>query len=545
MSRDSATGIYTRVSNSFSQPVTGTTIDPSDADTFFDDVEAAMNSFIGTSTTSLAIGAGPKTFTTQTGKTFIPGTFVQAISQASAANYMYGTVTSYDSVTGALVLDVVVVGGSGTLADWNIFFSGARGGVGTAATIAAGTTTTGAAGTSAAASNSGTSSAAILDFTIPRGADAGLRYAFESSTSMAAPASGGLRLNNAALASVTAIAVNATNSDAVDVSDWIATWDDSTNTVKGYVEVRKEGSGAVLGHYQLTSVTDNTTWLEFAVTYVSGSGSFTAADSLYLTPYLTGNAGTNGAVAVSGTPTVNQITAWVDATTVKGVSITGLVKGNGASAPAAATQGVDYYAPSGTDVDVADGGTGSSTAAGALTNLTARGQGKETIFIPAAAMISRTTNGAASGSVEMTTNKNMFVTKDFDASTQEFCQFEVFLPKSWNLGTVTFRCLWSHASTTTNFGVVFGLAGVARSDDDAGDVAFGTAQTCTDTGGTTNDIYISPESSAITIAGTPAAGDSVQFQIARNVSDGSDTMAIDARLHGIQLFFTTNAVTDA
>lgn len=166
---------------------------------------------------------------------------------------------------------------------------------GTAATITAGTTTTGNAGTSATASNSGTSNAAILDFTIPRGADAGIRYAFESSTSMAAPASGGLRLNSASLASVTAIAVNATNSDAVDVSDFIATWDDSTNTVKGYVEVRKEGSGAVLGLYQLTSVTDNTTWLQLAVTYVSGSGSFTAADSLYLTPYRTGNKGADGA----------------------------------------------------------------------------------------------------------------------------------------------------------------------------------------------------------------------------------------------------------
>ncbi len=178
---------------------------------------------------------------------------------------------------------------------------------GAAATIAAGTTTTGNAGTSASASNSGTSSAAILDFTIPRGADAGLRYAFESSTSMAAPASGGLRLNNAALASVTAIAVNATNSDAVDVSDFIATWDDSTNTVKGYVEVRKEGSGAVLGLYQLTSVTDNTTWLQLAVTYVSGSGSFTAADSLYLTPYRTGNKGADGTIAGSTGATDNAV----------------------------------------------------------------------------------------------------------------------------------------------------------------------------------------------------------------------------------------------
>lgn len=344
MARNSSTGIYTRVDNSFSNPVTGTTIDPADADTFFDDVEASMNSFIGTSTTSLTIGTGTKAFTTQTTKTFLTGTFVQAISQANSANYMYGTVTSYDSGTGVLTLNVVTTGGSGTLADWLLVMAGARGGTGVAATATSGSTATGSAGSSAAVNNSGSTSAAVFDFTIPRGADAGLRYAFESSTSMAAPASGGLRLNNASLASVTAISVNATNSDAVDVSDFIATWDDSTNTVKGYVEVRKEGSGAVLGLYQLTSVTDNSTWLQFAVTYVSGSGSFTAADSLYLTPYRTGNAGTNGAVAISGTPTVNQFANWTDATTIKGTSITGLVKGNGASAPTAAVAGTDYQA---------------------------------------------------------------------------------------------------------------------------------------------------------------------------------------------------------
>lgn len=172
-------------------------------------------------------------------------------------------------------------------------------------------------------------------------------------------------------------------------------------------------------------------------------------------------------------------------------------------------------------------------------------QGKHTIWVPATAMVARTTNGAASGTAEMSTNKNMVKTLDFDTSTQEFAQFEIAMPKSWDEGTVTFQPVWSHASTSTNFGVVWALQGVATSDDDAMDVAFGTEQTSTDTGGTTNDRYIGPESSAITIGGTPAEGDVVQFQIKRNVSDGSDTMAIDARLHGVKLYITLNAKTDA
>lgn len=47
--------------------------------------------------------------------------------------------------------------------------TGATGATGTAATVAAGTTTTGAAGTDADVANSGTSAAAVFDFTIPRG----------------------------------------------------------------------------------------------------------------------------------------------------------------------------------------------------------------------------------------------------------------------------------------------------------------------------------------------------------------------------------------
>jgi hypothetical protein len=53
-----------------------------------------------------------------------------------------------------------------------------------------------------------------------------------------------------------------------------------------------------------------------------------------------------------------------------GVStLTGIVKGNGISAFSAAVEGTDYYAPSGTDVAVTDGGTGASDASGARTNL--------------------------------------------------------------------------------------------------------------------------------------------------------------------------------
>lgn len=173
-------------------------------------------------------------------------------------------------------------------------------------------------------------------------------------------------------------------------------------------------------------------------------------------------------------------------------------------------------------------------------------QGTHTIWIPASAMVARTTNGAAAGTAETTTNKVMLKTLDFDASTIEYAQFQVRMPKSWDEGTVTAVFVWSHASTTTNFKVSWGLQGVALSDDDAGDAAFGTAIYSNDTGGTTDDIYVSPTTAAITIAGTPAAEDLVVFQVLRKADDATnDTLAIDARLHGVTVYYTVNAGDDA
>lgn len=170
------------------------------------------------------------------------------------------------------------------------------------------------------------------------------------------------------------------------------------------------------------------------------------------------------------------------------------------------------------------------------------GIGKQTVWVPAGAMTARTTNGAASGTTESTTNKVMNKVLDFDTTTQEFAQFTVAFPKGWNEGTVTFIPYWTAASGSG--GVTWGLAGVAVSDDDVIDAAFGTAQTSADTLIATTDVHVGPESSAITIAGTPAAGDIVYFQVNRTVADANDTLAADARLIGIKLIYTIDSNVD-
>ncbi len=172
--------------------------------------------------------------------------------------------------------------------------------------------------------------------------------------------------------------------------------------------------------------------------------------------------------------------------------------------------------------------------------------GRYPMWIPAAAMKPRNSNGCASlATVETSTNKVNLNTLDFDATADEYAQFTFPAIKGWDKSTITVKFAWKHASTTTNFGVRWTAAGVALSDADDGDTAFGTAQTVDDTGGTTNKIYWSAETAALTIAGTPATGDLVFMQVGRVGSNSAqDTMAIDAGLFGVLLYLNMTAPTE-
>ena len=170
--------------------------------------------------------------------------------------------------------------------------------------------------------------------------------------------------------------------------------------------------------------------------------------------------------------------------------------------------------------------------------------GKETIWVPSNAMTPTTSNGAERATVETTSGRPDMQVLDFDKDSDEFAQFAVAFPKSWNLGTVTFQCFWSGLAATT--GVAISLEGVAMNDNETIDVAYGTAVVVTDDAqGAVEELLVTAESGAVTIAGTAADNDLCYFRVGRDVSDGNDDMAGDMRLHGIKIFFTTDAANDA
>jgi hypothetical protein len=169
--------------------------------------------------------------------------------------------------------------------------------------------------------------------------------------------------------------------------------------------------------------------------------------------------------------------------------------------------------------------------------------GKETIWVPAVAMYPNSTSGAEAAQVELS-NGPEIKTLDFDASSDENVQFAVAFPKSWNAGTVTFQAFFT--ATSTNTGTTkFVLAGVALADNGDLNTAFGTAvgPAAKAHSGTSNDLDVTAESGAVTIAGSPGDDEYVFFQLTRDVSE--DDLSADARLLGVKLFFTTDSANDA
>jgi hypothetical protein len=164
------------------------------------------------------------------------------------------------------------------------------------------------------------------------------------------------------------------------------------------------------------------------------------------------------------------------------------------------------------------------------------GGGSSNIWIPASEWIPRTTNGCGINSLESTTNRVNYDVLEFDPAVVEYAQAMVTLPNNWNAGTVTAKFHWTAASGSGD--VVWQLSGRAYANDDAIDQATGTAQSSTDTLTAANDLDISPATSAITLAGTAANGNPVVFELSRNATAGGDTLAVDARLIGVEISYT-------
>lgn len=122
----------------------------------------------------------------------------------------------------------------------------------------------------------------------------GLSYRFSASTS-GNPGTGRILVNNATLASATALNISETDDFGAGMSAFLATWDDSTSTTKGHIHFWKVGDPSTFAIYAVSgTLTDSGTYDEFTVSHVASNGTFATGDYLSVLFYRTGDRGDAG-----------------------------------------------------------------------------------------------------------------------------------------------------------------------------------------------------------------------------------------------------------
>ena len=138
----------------------------------------------------------------------------------------------------------------------------------------------------------------------PAGADgrnAGLRYAYLTNTEETDPGASKLKFNKATLSEATVLRISETDGDGAALAALLATWDDSTSTIRGHLTMRKDSNPTVFVAFSISgAVTDKGTWDTFAVSYITGSGAFGNNDVVKLEFRPKGDKGDTGEKGSTG-----------------------------------------------------------------------------------------------------------------------------------------------------------------------------------------------------------------------------------------------------
>jgi hypothetical protein len=109
-----------------------------------------------------------------------------------------------------------------------------------------------------------------------QGDKGGLRYDFDTSTTLADPATGKIRFNNSTIGSVSSIAISSLTIEEADVSDYFVALSDALTSelsvIKYYMVINSNlNDDSTYAIFAITDVTNNGTWLELDADYISGT----------------------------------------------------------------------------------------------------------------------------------------------------------------------------------------------------------------------------------------------------------------------------------
>ena len=163
--------------------------------------------------------------------------------------------------------------------------------------------TTGPTSSQISSAESDAAAAAASAVTAANEASAAMpKYTFSTTTTVADPGVGKLRLNHATPSSASVIIIDDQTADTgnPNVEDWLKGFDDSTSTIKGYVRLVEPGTPANYAVYNITGLTDSSGFIQLAVTHVDSQGTFGDTDSIRLFFARTGDKGTTGDTGSTG-----------------------------------------------------------------------------------------------------------------------------------------------------------------------------------------------------------------------------------------------------
>lgn len=126
------------------------------------------------------------------------------------------------------------------------------------------------------------------------GTGAGILMNFDTSTTDADPGSGDIRANNASLAAATELYISKTSRAASDISAYLSSFDDSTNTIKGTLVITDTASEEQ-AFFRVLSLTDATGYVKVGVSTHSGETAFANGLPLAIQFTRAGDKGTDGA----------------------------------------------------------------------------------------------------------------------------------------------------------------------------------------------------------------------------------------------------------
>lgn len=407
------------------------------------------------------------------------------------------------------------------------------------------------------------------------------QWTFNSLTTAVDPGDMMFKLNNADPASATALYIDNLQFTAdevgVDATTWLDTWDDNgVAGVRGVLEIFDAATPTLVFHrYRVSgSVVDSTGFRTITLTHLSGTGSLVEGAEYSFVFWAAGAQGISSGSLWGAGQTLTLSAASTNLTSAdSGKAILNSGTNRNVNLPAAsAGLNFSFYTLTntltvntvGSEVIVFEDGT--SAASLTLTTnqrfiLVCDGtnwlayagnvrtaflaQGVHTIGIPAGAMYTPSTAGAAAAVTELVASAPIMAlrTLAFDPGTEEAAFFMIPLPKSWNGSTFTMEYLWT--ATGGAGSVVWSTALRVFSESDALEQAFGTQVDVTDTLTTAGDLHVSSVSAAMTPAGTPADDSVLIGRVSREAAQAGDTLTTDALLLGVRLFITLDASTDA